>query len=427
MTTVEDLNRVLPPLEFLEGFRLEVLNAAVIDPAKEWASSRSSMTVDKRVLSSTDVGVLLRRSEKALHEELSTLFASVREVLAAYTSGDHKSAAHLLIKLGAFYEDHRALSKARQTFASALQISLPLQDRECEIIALRRIGRVLKDEGHLIEALEYYRRSESLAVDINDAGQAVIARTGCGNVLTLQGKLWEAESSYRDALELTKQAADDDELAVSESQILINLGMLATLQGRNQVARDWLSRAKKKLTSVESPVDQGIYLRNLAALEWHAGKHEESQQLFMTALALPIPTFLRASIATDLVESFLRSNQVALAAEYGERAEEYAIASRSVWLMARMYRALGMLSVATGNPDGVTFFEKSLELAVAKQLPFLEAETLIEYAVLRRTTGDQEEAEAYLQRAEQICRGIGAVTLEGRVRDMLAEVDVAAA
>ena len=89
-------------------------------------------------------------------------------------------------------------------------------------------------------------------------------------------------------------------------------------------------------------------------------------------------------------------------------AEEHAIASRSPYTLGYMYRNLGNLARARGDEDGFTFFEKALQIAREKGYPSLEAETLVDYAELRRNAGGGEEAEAYLERARELFIQLGA-------------------
>ena len=73
-----------------------------------------------------------------------------------------------------------------------------------------------------------------------------------------------------------------------------------------------------------------------------------------------------------------------------------------------------------GGPDGFTFFEKSLEIAREKGYPFLQAETLLEYASMRAQNGGVEEAVAYLERASELLRELGAVGELARAQAALA-------
>jgi len=113
-----------------------------------------------------------------------------------------------------------------------------------------------------------------------------------------------------------------------------------------------------------------------------------------------------SAIAVDLAECHARLGRLAEAERWGRRAEDYAIASRSTYALGHLYLGLGKLASARGETHGLVFFEKALEIAGRCEYPLLEAETLLEYALLRDTEGGTEEAIAYLERAREIFAGL---------------------
>jgi hypothetical protein len=76
--------------------------------------------------------------------------------------------------------------------------------------------------------------------------------------------------------------------------------------------------------------------------------------------------------------------------------------------------------------DGFIFFEKALEIARAKGYPSLEAETLLDYALLRAQNDGAEEAVAYLERSVELLRGIGAGAELDRAEAALADLRASA-
>ncbi|HEX8394600.1 MAG TPA: tetratricopeptide repeat protein, partial [Longimicrobium sp.] len=149
------------------------------------------------------------------------------------------------------------------------------------------------------------------------------------------------------------------------------------------------------------------------------------------ARALPVPAALLSGVASDLAELCIRDGHVSQAEEWGRVAEEHAIASGSVYILGRMYQGRGNIARARGDDDGFTFFEKALEIARDKGYPVLEAETLADYAELRRQSGGTEEAVAYLERAGELFAELGAMQdvarMERALRELRMELPIAAA
>ncbi|HEY7768963.1 MAG TPA: tetratricopeptide repeat protein [Longimicrobium sp.] len=311
-------------------------------------------------------------------------------------------------------------------------MSLPLADKSLQVLALRRMGRVALALAHLPEATSYYERSAELARDSGDVRAEVAARTGVGNVRMYQGRWPDAERIYREALDLA-QTVDSSDATLELGQLYNNLGSATTRTGELDEAEQWLERALAVWEEVKSPIDQGVCLMNLGHLRENQERLAETQEAYEAALALPVPTSFKSLAAADLADIYLKEGFVTRAEEMARVAEEHAIAASSPYSLAYMYRNRGNLARARGHEDGFTFYEKALEIARAKGYPSLEADTLADYAELRRVTGGVEEAEAYLERARDIFAQLGASQNAARVQRSLdalrsgIEVSVAAA
>lgn len=423
--TVEELLGLLPEVDELELLRLRIIGAAVPDPGKAWDSSSAYATVDKRIVSAEDVDRAVREAEESLKAFITSLYEGLRPVFAAYYGGREDEAARRLIALGEQLEDGGRLKGARQCYRSALQHSLPLLDKSAQILALRRIARVSLTLGDFQEAAAHYERSAQLARDADDVRGEVVAHTGTGNVLVWQGRWTEAEAHYREALALL-EAAEGEQVSLERAQLCNNLGNMATRLGRFPEAEAWLAQAQEMWSTLSSPLDLAICHIILGLLRERQGRWAEARQQYESARALPLPPALLSGIATDLAELCVREGHLTQAQDWGRVAEEHAIRSGSAYTLGRMYQGRGNIARAVGDEDGFTFFEKALEIAREKGYPFLEAETLTNYADLRRQTGGTEEAQAYLERAREMFQELGAVRDLARVEEALVDLRVQA-
>lgn len=424
--TIEELFAFLPALEELEVLRLRLMSAAVPDPRREWDSSSEYATIDKRIVSPALGERALAEAEEALHQHVAALHEGMRMLLRSVWSGGVEETVRLLVEMGERLEEGGRSLKARQCYDAALALALPLADKRPQILALRRIGRVALAVGDFQEALSCYERSTELAHDTGDLRGEVVGRTGIGNVRLWQGRWPEAERCYRDALALAERAPGPQVLHLERGQLYNNLGNISTRQERLDEAEEWFDRALRLWEEVDSPSDRAICSLNQAHLREFQGRREEAMRIYQKALALPVASGLRAVIATDLANAYLQEGHLSEAERWGREAEEHAIAARSPYSLGFMYQGRGRIALARGDVDGFIFFEKALEIARDKGYPFLEAETLVDYALLRMQAGGAEEAQAYLEHARGIFAALGAPRFQARAEQLLAEIAAAA-
>lgn len=420
--TVEELLGLLPEVDELELLRLKIIGAAVPDPGKTWDSSSAYATVDKRIVSAEDVDRAVQEAEESLRSYIASLYEGLRPIFRSYYAGHEDDAALRLVALGEQLEGGGRLKGARQCYRSALALSLPLLDKGPQILALRRIGRVSLTLGEFQDAASHYERSAQLARDAGEVRAEVVARTGYANVLAWQGRWVDADLRYREALALL-EAEDGPVPSVERAQLFNNLGNIDTWLERLDDAEAVLGQALEMWRTLSSsPQDMAICYINTAHLREQQGRFGEARAAYEHAFALPVPHSLQSGIASDMAEMCLREGHVSQAEEWGRVAEEHAIRSGSAYMLGRMYQGRGNIARARRDEDGFTFFEKALEIAREKGYPFLEAETLRDYAELRRQTEGTEEAQAYLERAREIFQELGAVRDLARVEASLAEL-----
>jgi tetratricopeptide (TPR) repeat protein len=420
-STVEALLQLIPQVDELEVLRLEVVAAAVPDPQKAWDSSSAYSTVDKRILTPEDADHALDRARDAVLKYVTALHEGMRPVFRSYFEGDVDGAARQLVLLGEQHENNGRAMDARRCYHAALGLVLPLPDKAPQILALRRLGRVSLALGDFKEATAFYERSAELARDTGDLRSEVIARTGTGNVNSYQGRWSEAEVAYNAALKLAEQS-DSGRLTLEEGQLYNNLGNAHTRVGRLDEAEECFARADALWNEVDSPLDRAVYQLNLGHLREAQGRTADARQAYETGVELAIPSSIKALIAADLADMCLREGNVTEAEDMGKVAEEHAIQSGSPYALGYMYRNLGNLARARGDEDGFTFYEKALQIAREKGYPSLEAETLADYAELRRHAGGSEEAEAYLERACEMFGELGWLPSLANAERALAEL-----
>jgi tetratricopeptide (TPR) repeat protein len=284
-------------------------------------------------------------------------------------------------------------------------LSASLPDRDWLVLALRRLARVRLAAGEVDEARSLYRAALDQALNTGDRASRIIALTGIGNALSFQGRWSEARAHYDQGLLL----CDDADVHL-RAQLHINLAMVLRELDQLDEAESHLGRARAAW-HVMQPADRcGWYnFTGLVALSRDA--LDDAEAAFHRALVEATVEFERAMVIDNLVELAIRRHNFTEAADLGRRAERHALAAGSPRALAEIYTRLGRLFRLRGDANGVTFFEKALELCRRHRYPMVEATACAEYASFREMLGDADEARAYSERAALLSREYGATTI----------------
>lgn len=417
-----ELSRFLPEMEEMDTLRFALVSAAMPDPEKEWAASSAYATIDKRIIGVEGVTEALLDAEKNLRDQISELFATVQVLLRACYAGEETEAAQQLIVQGERYEQRGQLSRAKQFYDHALQLSLPLANRTAQGSALRHIGRVLLAWGHLAEAHQHYTRCIQVTRDTEDLETEINAHIGAGNALLRQGNRAAAEVAYHDALTRIVEERAEESLTLQRAQVYNNLAVAALRQDHIADAEHWLAKAAPLWETTPSPVDYAVFSLFQAELRLRQGSPDDARILYEKALTVNAHPGISALTAIDLAELCMAEGYVQDAVRWSRTAEDYAIAARSVDYLCYVYRGLGNIARDTGHEDGVAFYEKALDMARVRGLSFSEAQTLTDYAELRARADGVEEARAYLERARNIFLEVGATPEARRAEEALAKL-----
>ncbi|HEY0303493.1 MAG TPA: tetratricopeptide repeat protein, partial [Longimicrobiales bacterium] len=140
------------------------------------------------------------------------------------------------------------------------------------------------------------------------------------------------------------------------------------------------------------------------------------------ALSTAQSEFERAMVLDNLAELFIRQGNLSEAEALARSAEEAALRGGSPRALAEIYTRLGKIFRLRGDANGVTFFEKAVEICRQRRYPHSEANAYLEYGLFRRLHGDNEEARTYLERAVQLFGAVGAARLQRVAEDQLAQL-----
>ena len=160
-----------------------------------------------------------------------------RSVELATATGDRTQMAVSHVNLGAIHHDAAAYEASEASYRTALSIASEVGDQSTVARALGNLGNTLADAGRVEEALELYDQALALERRSGDRWRQTIVLM---NLATTHAELGEfREELFEESLRLAREI-DHRRL---EGTVMGNLGQALSTQGRNEVARGYLSGA----------------------------------------------------------------------------------------------------------------------------------------------------------------------------------------
>jgi len=336
--------------------------------------------------------------------KLLQLYRSVSRSLDALARGDRGAAAEAMLEAAALEERHDRHDRAEGYAAAAYRLARDSDSPIVAALALRRWARAARSRGALVDALERYTRGYEAARALSDARGAAEAAIGAGNVLEEQGRWTEAAEWYHTALaQLTRGDGSPERW-----HALLNLHIVTRSRGAVEESLDYLEAAEREAEEIDPMASRPFLLNARGQLAMAAGAYADAEAHFRAALRSAEGARTRITIGLNLAECLLAQGRSLDAAESARESEREAIRAGLTPKLPEVYRLLGRIAAAEGDPDAFVFFERALELIHERGLPSLEeAQTLQAYAACEARRGDEGVARQLLQRARDMFNGLG--------------------
>ncbi len=268
-----------------------------------------------------------------------------------------------------------------------------------------RLGCLAWRQHQFDEALAEYERTRELAQRVGRTDLEARAHNGTGAVHYARGEYAQAGASYRVAASLT------DDL-VLRGRFLLNLGVLANIQGDLAGAAQSYTRACALFREHGDHASEALALHNLGMLHADLEEWDEADDAYRQALALFEAQDNRAMIANVLVNrcevliarGFLseavRQCQLATAI-YDELGDELGRGEALRW-QGRALREHGDAVAAEHC------LVDAVHVALRYRVKLLEAEASRELAELKKSSDQPAEAARWQRRALALFRELGA-------------------
>ncbi len=414
--TLDRLLGALPESGELASLRNALLSASVVDLTRLWTGASAYATYDKRVLSPHALEHAVSAAASHAHARVDALYSALGRVLAALFASDLERAASELIAIGEQLESEENGAAARAWYETAERVAAQGGNAAERARALRYLAVLHVNSGATDEANTRYRASLEQAAGSGDLQAQIVAVTGLGIVAGYQGQYQEALGYFDSALELC-----GTDFPRRQAQLFINMAAMLGEVGRFDEASARLADASAHWPHL-SEADRCGWYNSRGLLALNRGDVEMAEGILHQALSAAHTEFERAMVLDNLGELFIRQGNLSEAEALARSAEEAALRSGSPRALAEIYTRLGKIFRLRGDPNGVTFFEKAVEICRNRRYPHTEANAYLEYGLFRRLHGDSEEARTYFERARELFGAVGAARLERVAQEQLAQM-----
>ena len=412
--TLDRLFGALPETGELAALRTALLSASVVDAERLWSRASAYATYDKRVVTPQALEQALAAAARAAQARVAGMYAGVARALNALLADDREAAARELMAIGEQVEADEHAHGARAWYEAAERVAEQAGNPGLRARVLRDLAVLHVGMGAIEEATARYRASLEQAAAAADVEGQVVALTGLGIVSGYQGRHAEALAHFNSALERC-----GDEFPRRQAQLFINMAAMLSEEGHFDAASARLADASALWMHLTEADRCGWYnSRGLLAL--HRGDLEMAEGILHQALASAHADFELAMVLDNLAELFIRRGNLSEAEALARSAEAAALRSGSPRALAEIYTRLGKIFRLRGDANGVTFFEKAIEICRHQRYPHSEANAYLEYGLFRRLHGDIEEARTWFERARGLFAGLGSARLERAAAEQIA-------
>lgn len=411
---VQQLLDLLPDNSEFDLLKQAVLRVSVPDPLDRWSSASSYSTLDRRTVPVSLIGSILSEAEGNARRRLKRVFDAVTIAFADVV--DHRATENVqqLVSAGEAAEAAEEWRDAIVYYSLAERLSGRRNSGEGHALTLRRLARAYMHFGDYRRAADFYSRSYTLSAAMDDKAGLIIAAMGMGNVIRRQGR-W-AEANHWD-LQAYRRCGEGFER--ERAQVCVNLSITAREQNLNQDADMWLKRARE-FWDVLTTAEKTAWWTNHGLVRLAQGEFDSARSSFDRALADAASHFHRAMILDNMAELAIRQEHYEVAESWCRQAEEHALALGTSRVLAEIYMRLGRVCRFRGDPNGVAFFEKAVDLGSKGSFPLLYGTILLEYGIFRKRDGDGLGARDLFIRALEVFSELGATT---RLEEVQAELD----
>jgi tetratricopeptide (TPR) repeat protein len=289
--------------------------------------------------------------------------------------------------------------------AAASESVLGQRDPRVAATAGLCLGRIAWKRGQLDIALARCEEARDLTIQLGDVDLRARVENAMGVLHVARAEYAQAKAAYGVALELTHDAA-------TRAKIVLNLGVIANIQGSLDQARRYYEQSLGLAREADDDRGEALALHNIGMLHADQGAWDEAEEAYRDALALFELQGNKQMIANVLANrsevSYGRGRtqegigQCDLAlATYAEIGDELGRGEALRW------KAHGLQKLRRSGA-AVLALNESIRIAQRTHTTLLEAEATRELGKVMKADGRPREARTVFTRALELLRELGA-------------------
>ena len=189
---------------------------------------------------------------------------------------------------------------------------------------------------------------------------------------------------------------------------MVNLHIVLRTSGELLACLPWLREAEAEAAALGDLSASPFFENAWGQLHLWSGEFELAERRFRAGLDSSDAPAARVTIGLNLGEALLAQGRLLDAIEAIREAEREALVGSAWSKLPEVYRLLGRVLAAAGNPDAFVLFERALEIGHDRPGPVLErALTLQAYAAAERQRGERNTSEELMSQARELYQTLG--------------------
>jgi tetratricopeptide (TPR) repeat protein len=290
-------------------------------------------------------------------------------------------------------------------------------DRRLVANAQFRLGRLAWRRSDFSAALRLYQTARTLATELGDQELLARVENGVGAVHYARGAYGDARTFYDRALALTRDEA-------ARAKILLNLGVIANIEGDLEAARDSYLVSRAIARDLGDREGEAYALHNLGMLYADRGEWQEAREAYAQCLALAEAQGNRQMAATLLI------NEAELHCRQGRFDDAVSACERSLAILSEIgdevtlgealrWQGVAYLGLGAFGQARPRLMD-ALRIASRTGSRLLEAETMRDLGITAAAEQDLSAARQWLNRALDEFTALGAAR---DVQDVAERID----
>lgn len=207
--------------------------------------------------------------------EVSTAIGYFEQVIALRAKSDSSKLINTFNNLGRCYAEMGRKEDSWSSYQTSLRLAKKFNNEKGLGYLYNNMGLLEEEQGHHSEAKMYFEEGLKVSQKVGNAGSEALCNESLAIYWGNQKNYVESEKHLVAAFEIYERSNNLPMI----SSVLLNLGMLASEQGKNAEAIDWLEQGRKIAQRLGNHAHVVVAANGLAQLYLDNGQSKKALQL----------------------------------------------------------------------------------------------------------------------------------------------------